>query len=488
MRIDFRVMAVLALAAGCNQATTTNTTATFDGTTGVSALDVAAAPDVAVPWACTPCVEKADCGGGWCVQYGADSYCAADCATTACGAGLVCSDLATEAGQAVKACVPAENSCGQDTALAPDDTVADATPNPDSVADATPAPTCADFDSPATASCCKGCSGTSCQPNGCFGGWVCNHVACKCVAVPDPGLCPVADVTSQPEVDASAAVDAGPLKPLTAQGGTLAALKFAIVGDTRPALPGDTAGYPTAIITKIWQDVQGTGVPFAVTTGDYIFSTKNSNEGAAQLKLYLTAASNFTGMRYPALGNHECTSKTDSNCGVGNKDGEPKNYTSYRDLMLAPLGLTKPYYTMQMAGADGSWTAKFVVVAGNAWDAAQGAWLEGELAKPSTYTFVIRHEPIGADTAPGVIPSETIIVKHPLTMRIVGHTHTYYHKAGSQEVVVGLGGAPLSGSFNYGYVIAERRADAAIEFRGYDYNNGKQFAQFAVKADGSPAP
>ena len=34
----------------------------------------------------------------------------------------------------------------------------------------------------------------------------------------------------------------------------------------------DTAGYPTTVITKIYQGVQSTGVPFSLSTGDYIFA------------------------------------------------------------------------------------------------------------------------------------------------------------------------------------------------------------------------
>src|SRR5450432_2735309 len=51
-------------------------------------------------------------------------------------------------------------------------------------------------------------------------------------------------------------------------------LLFAIVGDTRPPSPDDTSGYPTAIITKIYQDIEAENpkIPFAISTGDYMFS------------------------------------------------------------------------------------------------------------------------------------------------------------------------------------------------------------------------
>ncbi|MFO0572054.1 MAG: hypothetical protein U0263_40905 [Polyangiaceae bacterium] len=61
--------------------------------------------------------------------------------------------------------------------------------------------------------------------------------------------------------------------------------------------------------------------------------------------------------------------------------------------LLNPTGQTVPYYTKNVNAADGAWTAKFVFVAPNAWTDAQGTWLEAELAKPTTYTFIVRHEP-----------------------------------------------------------------------------------------------
>lgn len=265
-------------------------------------------------------------------------------------------------------------------------------------------------------------------------------------------------------------------------------LVFGIVGDTRPAMIEGTASYPTAIVTKIWKGVESHHPPFTVTTGDYLFATAWGSQAAPQLDKYLTAAAEYTGLRLPALGNHECTGATNSNCGPKNVDGMPKNYTTYLNMMLAPLGLSEPYFAFHVADVNDNWTAKFVFIAANAWDVTQAAWLQTEMAKPTTYTFVIRHEPVAADTAPGVKPSETILGKFPVTIRLVGHTHTYVHKEATRELVVGNGGAPLSSNVPYGYVIARRRPDDAIEFRAFDYSTGKVFSTFAVNADGSPAP
>jgi hypothetical protein len=272
-------------------------------------------------------------------------------------------------------------------------------------------------------------------------------------------------------------------------GGMLDTLNFVIVGDTRPPNEDDTAGYPTAVITKIWQDAEAYSPrpAFAVSTGDYQYANPNGSQQGPQLDLYLGARAGFHNVAFPAMGNHECTGYTDSNCGQGNPDGLTLNYTTFMTRMIAPLGVTEPYYTVNVASTTGAWTAKLVFVAANAWDAAQSTWLDGELAKPTTYTFLVRHESVNADTAPGVTPSEAILAKYPYTLAIIGHTHTYSWSATHRELIVGNGGAPLSGGVNYGYVVAQQRADGAMVFKSIDYMTNAVVDTFAVNADGTPA-
>jgi hypothetical protein len=129
-----------------------------------------------------------------------------------------------------------------------------------------------------------------------------------------------------------------------------------------------------------------------------------------------------------------------------------------------------------------------VFVAANAWDSTQAAWLDTTLAAPTTYTFVIRHEPNLDTTAPGVSPSKTIIARHPMTLLITGHTHTYEHIKSDHEVICGNGGAPLTSSFNYGYAVVELLAAGTLQFTEYDYTTRAMVDQFRFHADGSPAP
>jgi len=267
-------------------------------------------------------------------------------------------------------------------------------------------------------------------------------------------------------------------------GALLPSLNFAIVGDTRPARVDDLAGYPTAVITKIWQDIAATNTPFAVTTGNYMFASPAGTTAAPQLALYLQAQANFKGPVFHAMGNDECTGLASSNCGPGNPDGLTSNYKAFMSNMLPP-GHKLPYYVVNFHGPSNKWTAKFVILAGNAWSAAQAAWLDRALSVPTTYTFIVRNPPIGEATAPclaakGAGNADTIISKHPYTLLIVGHTHTYAYNASQKEVVVGNGGAPLSGSVNYGYVLATQLTNGKMKFSECDYITTMPTSSFTV--------
>jgi hypothetical protein len=287
-------------------------------------------------------------------------------------------------------------------------------------------------------------------------------------------------------------VDAG--GPVTgtvgANGGTVSRLLFAVVGDTRPPVINDTSGYPTQVITKIWQDIEAVSPrpPFAVSTGDYMFASASGSESGPQMDLYLSARSGYTGIAFPTMGNHECTGSVTSNCGQGNADGVTNNYQTFLSKLLAPLGKTSPNYSVEIDASDGSWTSKFVFVAGNAWSSTDATWLDGVLAKPTTYTFIVRHEPRAA-SSPGESGSEAVMANHPYTLAIVGHTHTY-GKTGPKQVTIGNGGAPLTGGASYGFGLIQQRSDGAIQVDMIDSTTGQPDTsfRFALKPDGTPAP
>ncbi len=221
-----------------------------------------------------------------------------------------------------------------------------------------------------------------------------------------------------------------------------------------------------------------------------MFASPAHTQQMAQLAKYMAARNVFTGIQYPAMGNHECTGATDSNCGAGNTDGITPNMTDFITTMLNPIGVSKPYYEEHFAAADSSWTAKFVFIACNAWDSTQASWLDTALAEQTTYTFVVRHESVDALSSSPTPPcgaSQTAIDAHPLTLLIVGHTHTYRHYASDHEIVVGNGGAPLTSGTNYGYVVVARNASGTLTVTAYDYQSHAVLDTFTIQASGAAA-
>ncbi len=455
-----------------------------DAVAAETVVDVPVLHDgTAAPTDCLSCLSNDDCATGWfCAQFQSSSFCAKDCATTTCSSGHGCQAIAGANGDQLKVCVPTASPCGP-TDSVPD--VADSGPGAD-----TNGLICGSLNGPGVTSCCK-CAGTSCDPNGCYGGWFCNTGTCKCNPAPAPSSCGGVDAgptdTGAPGTDAATGDTEG-VQSIGPGGGKLASLAFAIVGDTRPPNKDDISGYPTAVITQIFKDVQAENpsLPFVITTGDYQFSTPSSANAGPQLDLYLQARALYTGTVFYTLGNHECTGATDSNCGTGNPDGITKTYTTFMTKMLAPLGVAAPFYEVDVAATDGSWTAKFLFVAANAWTAAQATWLDSAMAKPTTYTFVVRHEGSVVTNTPGVSPSAAIIAKYPYTLLLVGHTHTFEYFASERQVVTGNGGAPLATGVNYGYVVLRQRADKALVITAYDYATHATIQNFVVKPDGTP--
>jgi hypothetical protein len=298
-------------------------------------------------------------------------------------------------------------------------------------------------------------------------------------------------------------------------GGSVSRLVFGVIGDTRPPNEDDPSGYPTTVITKIFQDLQSQSPrpPLVVGTGDYQFSSVSSNSDATeQIQYYMTARATFTGAFFPAMGNHECgvatgcSTSDNCNCVSGQGGTGSANLSAFLTGMMAPISQTLPYYSINVSATDSSWTAKFVMTAANAWDSAQQTWLQNTLAQKTTYTFVVRHEPSDTavtDVPPGVAGVDALLVQYPYTLLLVGHTHNYGHftsyfpgtlacgsncPPASKAVVIGNGGAPLSSSkYDYGYGLFSQRCDGAIVVDEYDYMTGAtdSYFHFVVTPDGT---
>ena len=101
--------------------------------------------------------------------------------------------------------------------------------------------------------------------------------------------------------------------------------------------------------------------PFSVSTGDYQFSNPSGTQSAPQIDLYLAARAKFPGVFFPAMGNHECTGATASNCGSGNTDRLTLNYNNFLSMLLAPIkqtssGFSPSVPTARSPGRTATWT------------------------------------------------------------------------------------------------------------------------------------
>lgn len=448
-------------------------------------LDSGPAPD-AGPETCRPCVQSSDCGPlGFCIQAAGSDYCAPDCSSGGCGVGGTCSYATTESGAQVLACVPSSGcgglGCPPQCPTGTSCNLTTGTCQPDvpdaSVADAG---WCGSQRGPAVPSLCHSCVADAggCQANGCYGGWWCDEASVRCVRAPtvcdgvDAGT--LVDGGSVGTGDGGFVIDGG-LVTIGPNGGTVSRLYFAVVGDTRPPFIDDTNNYPTGVITGIYQAIEAMQPrpPFVVTTGDYLFARTTGSQGAAQLAKYAGARATYGGVVFPAFGNHECTGATAGNCGNGVTTA---NVTAYREALLVPLGKTELYYAFDVNDVAAGWTAKFLMTACNAWDATQQAWLAQQLARTTTFTFVIRHEALGV-AAPCTTAMDAMLRASPPTMMIVGHTHTFSHIG--NQLVEGVGGAPITGNAVYGFATVEQM-DGGFRVTQYDSARRAAVATFSV--------
>ena len=208
---------------------------------------------------------------------------------------------------------------------------------------------------------------------------------------------------------------------------------------------------------------------------------------APQIEQVHDGAGGVPGPEYPAMGNHECTGATASNCGTGNTDGVTKNMTAFISTMLGPIDMTAPVLHESFTASDGSWTAKFVFVACNAWDSTQATWLTSSWPGDDVH---VRRAPRGERSdmsSHRARTSQTIIDANALTLLIVGHTHEYDHESYDKEIIVGIGGAPLTSGTNYGYVIVVRNTAGTLTVTAYDYKSHAAIDTFRIQANGDAA-
>ena len=254
-------------------------------------------------------------------------------------------------------------------------------------------------------------------------------------------------------------------------------MKFAVFGDCRPPNSDDTSGYPSSIIAGIFNLAQSKGAQFVVGTGDYMFAS-TSSAVTAQVALFEQAMASYSaGPVYLAMGNHECTGATASNCP---NLTETPNVQAF--MKMVPAGVTRPYYRIDVDTPLGK--AKIVFIAANAWDSTQQSWLTTQLADPTTYTFVVRHESTTSSGVPsGVTASESVVGAHPYTIELLGHTHEYRH-VDTKHVISGNAGAPLTSGGQYGLLIVEQLANGNVTVSEIDESTGNATDTWTVSPTG----
>ena len=263
-------------------------------------------------------------------------------------------------------------------------------------------------------------------------------------------------------------------------GGTVDHLFFAVVGDTRPGSLDATSSYPTAIITKIYQDLNAMAPKpqFILTTGDYMFAGTTAGTAQPQMNLYLGAQQNWTnvagnGPVFAAMGNHECDGYTANNC---TSLTQTQNIVAFMSGLVTPLGKALPYYAFTVnSTADGS-TTKFISVACNYWNATQQSWLTSQLATATTHTVLFRHQDKAATTGPCVNTVESLMTQYPYDLSLVGHAHNFQQSG--RQFIIGNGGAPQT-AVPYGYATIERLS-GQWQIKQYDYSTGLPVNTFTV--------
>jgi predicted phosphodiesterase len=284
---------------------------------------------------------------------------------------------------------------------------------------------------------------------GCANGWSCDQANNVCVPPGDAGAPPdgpPAHVGPWPQQD-------GDVLDL----GDLGMLRFTVAGDTRPTDPG--GAYPIATITHIMQLMDEKQPSFGVFLGDYIYvSPANYTQAAQQMSWFLGARANFRPELYYVLGNHEAYN--------GNAD-------AYHALMT-----NANYYALFGQTAKGS--VKLIVLADTRWEPNyQKPFVLAQLAKPTTYTFVVHHYPTYASSDPSDGDIKATLAGQPITLELAGHYHLYEQR--NRVITVGNGGAPLADSSDFfGFLVVELQADGSVTGTAIREDTGLPVDTFTV--------
>ena len=248
------------------------------------------------------------------------------------------------------------------------------------------------------------------------------------------------------------------------------------------------------IIDAIFTDVAALSpMPsFVVSTGDYQFaSTTGSRAGAAARPLRRGRGAKYPGALFPAMGNHECTGADRLELRYRQRG---RHHHELHDVPVeAPrahrpdLAVLRHQHQRLRRLVDREVRLHRRERLGRR-ARRRGSTRRSASPRPTRSSFATRRP-----TRPrrrGSPRREAIIAKHPYTLEHRRATRTRTGTSRPKEVLFGNGGAPLSGSGNYGYGIFSQQSDGTIAVDAIDYATGLADGtfHFAVKADGTAAP
>jgi hypothetical protein len=94
---------------------------------------------------------------------------------------------------------------------------------------------------------------------------------------------------------------------------------------------------------------------------------------------------------------------------------------------------------------------------------------------------VSKHHPDGNTDDPAFPKIYALVKQHEYTLFLTGHSHLYKRQPDDpRAVMVGCGGAPLTGGTFWGYGVAEQKQDDRIYVSVYDQATGNVMDSFIV--------
>jgi hypothetical protein len=211
----------------------------------------------------------------------------------------------------------------------------------------------------------------------------------------------------------------------------------------------------------------------------------SSAQAQGNMDSYARAAALLGKPVFMTMGNHEClTAYVSQDCGYSGAAGNDYKLSAYLTTLAQLSGQSLPYYRFDVMTHSGK--AVFLIVADDAWNAEQQAWLTAQLDDADAtarYTFISKHHPDRNTTQPAFQNIYDLVVSHKHTLFLNGHTHAYKHIAARpRSVIMGLGGAPIDNNADpwWGYLTVTQCPDDRIQVTAFDQATGNVRDQFSV--------